>query len=96
MLDHINEYNECHGKQLSSKKLQEAILRVMEEEEEEIKSNVNNIIAETSFQSPVAMNAQKKYANTSYERRLASGILEETIKEFKGCTIQSTIKDSGY
>ena len=42
------------------------------------------------------MNAKKKDANMSYGRRLASGILEEKIKEFIGCTIQSTINDSGY
>ena len=35
------------------------------------------------------MNAQKKYANWSLERRLASGVLEEMVKEFKGFTIQS-------
>ena len=68
----------------------------MEEEEEEEESNVNNITTDTSFQSPVAINAQKKDTNVSYERLLASGILEEIIKEFKGCTIQSTIHDSGY
>ena len=32
----------------------------------------------------------------AYERRIVSGIIAETIKEFKGCTIQSTIKDFGY
>ena len=42
------------------------------------------------------MNIQKKDANMSYERRLTSFILSETIKEFKGCTIQSTINNSGY
>ena len=31
-----------------------------------------------------------------YERQIASGILAEMIKEFKGCTIQSTINDSAY
>ena len=31
-----------------------------------------------------------------YERRLASGVLAETIKIFKGCNIQSTINNSGY
>ena len=30
MLDHLNKYNERHIKLLSSKKLQEAVLRVME------------------------------------------------------------------
>ena len=51
---------------------------------------------DTSFQYPVTMNAQKKDANMSLERRLASGILAETIKIFNGCTIQSTINDSVY
>ena len=32
MLDHLNEYNEHHGKRLSSKNIQEAVLIVMEEE----------------------------------------------------------------
>ena len=33
-MDHLNEYNEHHGKRLSSKNIQEAVLVVMEEEEE--------------------------------------------------------------
>ena len=37
-----------------------------------------------------------KYANMTYERRIASGILAETIKQFKGCTIQSTIRNSAH
>ena len=68
----------------------------MEEEEEEIERTVNNITTDISFQSPVDMNAQKKDSNMSYEIRIASGILVEKIKEIKGCTIQSTINDSGY
>ena len=35
------------------------------------------------------MNVQNKDANWSLERRLAAGILEEKVKVFKGCTIQS-------
>ena len=35
------------------------------------------------------MNVQKKDANWSLERRIAAGVLEEMVKEFKGCTIQS-------
>ena len=42
------------------------------------------------------MNAQKKDAKMSLEIGLASGILAETIKFFKECTIQSTIGDSVY
>ena len=43
-----------------------------------------------------SINPQKKDANVTYEIRIASGILAETIKEFKGCTIQSTIIDSTH
>ena len=42
------------------------------------------------------MNVQKKDANLSLEKRLASGILEEMVENFKGCTIQSTISDSAH
>ena len=34
MFDHLNKYNYCRGQRLSSKNLKEAVLRVMEEEEE--------------------------------------------------------------
>ena len=36
ILDILNKYQDCHGKILSSKNLKEAVLRVMDEEEEEI------------------------------------------------------------
>ena len=49
MLDHLNEYNDRHGQRLSSKKLKEAVLQVIEEEEEEIERNINNITCDTSF-----------------------------------------------
>ena len=96
MLDHLNEYNDRHGQLFPSKKLRDAVIRVMKEEEEEIESNINNITMDTLFQSHVATNAQKKDANMSLERRLASGILAETIKNFKECTIQSTINNYVY
>ena len=32
----------------------------------------------------------------TYERQISSGILAKTIKEFKGCNIQSKINNSGY
>ena len=35
------------------------------------------------------MNVQKKDANLSLEIRLATGVLAEIVKNFKGCTIQS-------
>ena len=80
MLDHLNEHNPHHVKPLSSKNLREAVIRFMEEEEEYAKLNVNNFNTDTSFQSPVATNAQKKDTNVSYERRLASDIIVEMIK----------------
>ena len=89
MLDHLNEYNDRHSQILSSKNFKEAVLRVMEEEEEEIERNINNITCDTSFESPVTMNVQKKDANWSLERRLAAGVLAEMVENFKGCSIQS-------
>ena len=35
MLDHLNDYNERHGERLSSEKLRDSVIRVMEEEEED-------------------------------------------------------------
>ena len=61
----------------------------MDEEEEEIERNINNITCNNPFQSPVTKNVQKKNANWSLERRLAAGILDEMVKEFNECTIQS-------
>ena len=52
----------------------------MEQEEEEIKRNINNITCDTTFQSPVTINVQKKDSNWSLERRLAAGVLEEMVK----------------
>ena len=68
----------------------------MEEEEKYVKHNINNVTTYTLFQSLVTINAQTKDANLKYEREIASGILEETIKEFKGYMIQSTISDSAH
>ena len=42
------------------------------------------------------MTVQKKDANFSLGRRLASGVLGEMVENFKGCTIQSTISDSAH
>ena len=93
MLDNLNEHNRRHVQRLSSKNLQEAVIRVIKEEEEDAKSYVNNVTMDTSFQSPVATNVQNKYAKISLDRRLASGILAETIREFKGCKIKSTVSN---
>ena len=51
---------------------------------------------DTPFQSPVAMHVQKKDPNMSLKRELASDVLAETIKNFKGYTIQSTKNNSVY
>ena len=80
MLNYLLKQNHCHGTPFSSKNLQESVSRVMEEEEKCAKLNVNNVTTDTLFQSPVTINAQKKDANVTNERRIASGILAETIK----------------
>ena len=80
MLDHLNEHNRRHGKPLSSKKLQDVVLRVMEEKEKDAEININKFTTDTLFQYPAAINAEKKDKNVSYERQLASGMLAETIK----------------
>ena len=64
----------------------------MDEEEEEMERNINNIICNYSFESPVNKSVQKKYASWSLERQLAAGVLEEMVKIFKGCSIQSDKK----
>ena len=87
MLDHLNEYHNRHGQILSSKNIKEAVLRVMDEEEKEIECNINNITCDTSFQSQVTKNVQKKDASWSLERRLTTGVLEKMVKEFKEYTI---------
>ena len=79
MLDYPIKNNRRHGSPLSSKKPWEAVIRVMEDEEKYAERNVNNVTTDTLFQSPVTINAQKKDANVTYERRFAVGILAETI-----------------
>ena len=56
ILDTLNKYQDRHGQRLSSKNLKEAVLRVMDEEEEEIERNINNITCDTSIQYPVTNN----------------------------------------
>ena len=60
ILDDLNEYHDRHGQRLSSKNIKEAVLCVTEQQEEEIECNINNITCNTSFESPVTMNSQKK------------------------------------
>ena len=47
ILDTLNKYQGCHGQRFSSKKLEEAVLCVMEQEKEEIKRNIDNITCGT-------------------------------------------------
>ena len=89
ILDTLNRYQDCHGQRLSSAKLKEAVLRIMDEEEEEMERNINNITCDTPFQSPVTKTVHKKDANWSLERRLAAGVLAEIVENFKECSIQS-------
>ena len=65
ILDTLNKYQGRHGQILSSKKLKEAVLGVMEQQDEEIERNINNNTCDTSFQSPITRNVQNKDANGS-------------------------------
>ena len=47
-------------------------------------------------QSPVTTNIQGNIANFPNERRISSDIMRETIKGFKGLTIDSIINNSAY
>ena len=83
MLDSLLNHNACHGTPFSSKNIQEVVSRVMEETEEEVKDaehTVNNVTMATLFQSPVAINSQKKDANVTNERQTALNIHAVTIK----------------
>ena len=47
ILETLNTYQDRHGQRLSSKNLKEAVLCVMDEEEEEMERNINNITCDT-------------------------------------------------
>ena len=96
MLDSLLYYNHRQGTPLYSKKLQEAVSRFMEEGEKYAERNIKKVNVDDFFQSPVTINTQKKDANLTNERRIASDIYAETIKEFKGCVIRSTISNSAH
>ena len=61
----------------------------MEQEEDEIKRNINNITCDTSFRSPVNMHVEQKDSKFSLQRRRATGVLIEMVECLIGCTIQS-------
>ena len=48
------------------------------------------------IQSPVTINTPRRIANVPNERQISLDILAETIKGFKGLTLQSTINNSAY
>ena len=64
-----------------------------EEEEKYAKHNVNNVTMDTLSQSTVTINALKKDATMKNEKQIAADVHAETMKEFKGFSIQSTISN---
>ena len=87
ILDTLNRYQDRHGQRLSSSNLKEAILHVMDEEEEDTERNINNVTRDTPFQSPVTNSVQKKDASWSLERGLDTGVLAKIVEHFKVCSI---------
>ena len=51
---------------------------------------------DTFCQSPITINTERKNSNVANEGRVYTEILAETIKLFKGLTLQSTINDYAY
>ena len=78
--DHINEYHDRHSQIFYSENIKEAVLRVMEQEEEEIIHNINNITRDTSFESPVTMNKQNKYENSHSRDDLLQAFFQQWLK----------------
>ena len=76
----LNKYHDRQGQMLSSKNLKESVLRVMDQEEEEIERNINNITCDTSFQSPVTNNIQKKIQIGYYKSDLLQTFYTKSLK----------------
>ena len=68
MLHSLIERNRCHSTPMSNKNLQEAVIRVMEDEKNDANRNVHNVTTDNLFQAPITLNVQKKDANVTYER----------------------------
>ena len=68
----------------------------MEDVERDAERNANNMTMDTFIQSPVTTNTQRNIANLPKERQISYGILAETLKGFKGLTLQSTINNFVY
>ena len=90
LLETVIDYNDHQNAPLSNGKLQQAISTVTtetEEEEPEAKRNSNNMTMDNFCQSPATTNTQGKIANVPNERQISSNVLAETIKGFKGLTL---------
>ena len=53
MLEDLVKMNNCNGEPLSNEKLWQVVSDVREEKDTENKRNINNIICDASFQSPM-------------------------------------------
>ena len=93
------DHNDRHNVPMFNGKHWQAVSTVMKETEEEecdAKFNANNVNMYNFIQSPVTINAPRRIANVPNERQISLDILAETIKGFKGLTLQSTINNTAY
>ena len=79
MLHSILEHNHRHGKHYPVKSFEKQLSESWKMKKY-AKGNVNNFTTDNLFHPPVNINAQKKDSNMTYERRMALGILAETMK----------------
>ena len=99
LVETLIDHNDSHNVTLSNKKLRQAVSIVMEKMEEEApdaERNANNVTMDNLIQFPVMINTPRKKAKFPNERQIYSDILAETIKGFKGLTLETTINDSAY
>ena len=95
MLETLVDHNDGYNAPLSNEKLRHAFSKVMAETKEE-ERNTNNVIMDNFCQSPITTNTQRKNAKIPNKRRIASDILEETLKGFKILRLHSTTNNSEY
>ena len=99
LLKTVIYYNYYHNAQFFNENFRQAISTIMAEMVEkklESKHNANNVNMDPFCQSLATTNTQGKIANDPNKKRISSKILPETIKLFKGLTLDSTINDSTY
>ena len=80
MLDSLLEHNHRHGIPFSSKNVQEAVRRVMEEEAKYAKRNVNNFTEVLFFLVPHHYQCTKEICKREKRETNCFGIHAETIK----------------